>query len=502
MDFIRAGASRIVALDREYQGAGGWPPILSFKEPVPLHMIFQACSYTSSATKSYWGEHTSERLTDIAHERVINEVRNRGDSPVSSLKMVSFLRDGRRALLVDRGLFLDTFKTFSLDEYALYLYHTDTPGFHVLDCNTPSSPGTTPTLRFYLNCVDYSIIWSYNPETNTTNAIHIAEYDHKAGNVIRIFLYNNQSSILFNPLFPVFTACLNGFLTNWEDYESQELIPEMEISEHDHSLLETTTMELDPRSSELLQHLSKRCVKAGSIINHAEDTLRILRLSRGIVCKLENTNTLWDLVLSHARGAEQESRIQQSTQEIQEAAVFLKHQLESRITQFENVKGKAREHLSLAMQRIQSTDATINKLDSSSMKVIAIMTMAFLPATFFATVFALPSLQSVSLGNNDDGKNNNASSNGDGSELLTSSHSSTTAPTSALQSGFLVYLAFALPATAMVFFIWGIATGKIKFGEIRLRIIGWFTGLWSCVFSRREEKGVADIPLAQIHVGV
>ncbi|KAI1381759.1 hypothetical protein F4677DRAFT_399597, partial [Hypoxylon crocopeplum] len=32
------------------------------------------------------------------------------------------------------------------------------------------------------------------------------------------------------------------------------------------------------------------------------------------------------------------------------------------------------------------------KIDSSSMKVIAVMTMVFLPGTFFATLFSIPSL--------------------------------------------------------------------------------------------------------------
>lgn len=41
---------------------------------------------------------------------------------------------------------------------------------------------------------------------------------------------------------------------------------------------------------------------------------------------------------------------------------------------------------------IARNDAQAALDDSTSMKVIAIMTMAFLPATFFAALFALPSL--------------------------------------------------------------------------------------------------------------
>jgi hypothetical protein len=74
-------------------------------------------------------------------------------------------------------------------------------------------------------------------------------------------------------------------------------------------------------------------------------------------------------------------------------------------------------------------DAEINlkiavsmKSDSASMKTVAIMTMAFLPATFFAALFAIPSLQ----WDNED----------------------------VVQKNFWVYWAFTLPTTAAVFLLW------------------------------------------------
>lgn len=82
------------------------------------------------------------------------------------------------------------------------------------------------------------------------------------------------------------------------------------------------------------------------------------------------------------------------------------------------------------MNRVQRTDAVINQRDSSSMKVIAIMTMAFLPATFFATLFAVPSLS----------WNENA-------------------PV-VVKSNFWVYVAFALPTTAIVFVVWAVCTRR------------------------------------------
>jgi hypothetical protein len=66
------------------------------------------------------------------------------------------------------------------------------------------------------------------------------------------------------------------------------------------------------------------------------------------------------------------------------------------------------------------------------MKTVAIMTMGFLPGTFFAALLAVPSLQ-------------------------------WNAP-SVVQGRFWVYWAFTLPGTALVFLIWIVATeqGRLK----------------------------------------
>jgi len=62
------------------------------------------------------------------------------------------------------------------------------------------------------------------------------------------------------------------------------------------------------------------------------------------------------------------------------------------------------------------------KKDSTSMKAIAIMTMVFLPGTFFAALFAVPSLQ------------------WDASPVIQSNH--------------WVYWAFAVPSTLLVMAVW------------------------------------------------
>jgi Mg2+ and Co2+ transporter CorA len=70
--------------------------------------------------------------------------------------------------------------------------------------------------------------------------------------------------------------------------------------------------------------------------------------------------------------------------------------------------------------------ATKTMEDSSAMKTIAVMTMLFLPGTFFAALFALPQLQWTE--------------------------------SKVIQKSFWIYWAFTIPVTALVFVVWNILT--------------------------------------------
>lgn len=75
------------------------------------------------------------------------------------------------------------------------------------------------------------------------------------------------------------------------------------------------------------------------------------------------------------------------------------------------------------------------KRDSASMKTVAVMTMAFLPGTFFAALFALPLLQ------------------WDQEQVM--------------QRNFWVYWAFTIPFTVAIFVIWA---GFTKWETMRVKV--------------------------------
>ena len=76
----------------------------------------------------------------------------------------------------------------------------------------------------------------------------------------------------------------------------------------------------------------------------------------------------------------------------------------------------------IELAKINRDIAASAKKDSSAMKTIAIMTMLFLPATFFAALFAMPSF--------------------DWEEPKI------------IQARFWIYWAFTIPTTALVFLVW------------------------------------------------
>ncbi|KAK8077648.1 hypothetical protein PG996_003818 [Apiospora saccharicola] len=91
------------------------------------------------------------------------------------------------------------------------------------------------------------------------------------------------------------------------------------------------------------------------------------------------------------------------------------------------------------MAKLDAEIAAASKRDSASMKTVAVLTMAFLPATFFAALFAIPSLDWKGA----------AEAGG-----------------SVIQSNFWVYWAFTLPATVLVFIVWLVLNNRTWLVEV------------------------------------
>lgn len=401
MDQIQAEAIRILSLEREHS-EHSWPPRLVFKspdgggtEPDKAAAVFSHLHATSSRSSGSVQTRLTPNATQQELCRIVRAAaEDRSDSgggrrramepqaAASSLSLAVVPRDGvrRHVLHMGRADFLDVFRSLRLDEYALYLYLTDTPGLHFLgrmapmaDARRAAAEGSPrPVLGFYLNVHDYAVIWSHDPRARATGAVVIGEADArwKTNQLLlqaaRSVQPAQHARVFHHPLYPALLACAQGFLATWEcdDHGNGGSGVGAGRRRTGNGTVGVRTMELDLDSAEEdLTRFSEACLGYGKSLAGGERSLRILRTLYGVAERLggggsaddrENggDGSLWGEVLGCLGSSETDESdyravLEQSTREIQDAMVFLKRQIASRIAHFEGHVRRAEVNLRL-----------------------------------------------------------------------------------------------------------------------------------------------------------
>ncbi|KAK4449142.1 hypothetical protein QBC34DRAFT_99142 [Podospora aff. communis PSN243] len=124
--------------------------------------------------------------------------------------------------------------------------------------------------------------------------------------------------------------------------------------------------------------------------------------------------------------------------EVMSALVFIREQLAARRTDTDYLQERARTQLQVVFNLINQSEAAASrqiaaatKKDSASMKVLAVMTLVFLPGTYFATLLSIPSLYWI--GNDEPGS-----------------------------PQFWVYWAFSVPCTLALLVLYGFYSGRFE----------------------------------------
>ncbi|KAK6084533.1 hypothetical protein SCUP234_03322 [Seiridium cupressi] len=160
------------------------------------------------------------------------------------------------------------------------------------------------------------------------------------------------------------------------------------------------------------------------------------RTLRSVASMLDHVTTQMDEMGSSHLDGDLQSRAAESSRHLAEAMPSMKSRIHAyqeymdymnvRVERLSNVLFTLLTHkdaeTSIEQAHASRELAEAAKRDSSAMKTIAVMTMAFLPATFFAALFAIPSL---------DWKSDTV-----------------------IQGNHWIYWAFTAPATVLVFLIW------------------------------------------------
>ncbi|KAF2231457.1 hypothetical protein EV356DRAFT_535437 [Viridothelium virens] len=310
--------------------------------------------------------------------------------------------------------------SFRLDPYLIYMFHRNVPGYFQLS----SSSSNDTLLNFYINSQAYWMLWSYESATVSTNAVLIsrispgrpASYPSLHAHIKR------YSSLAGHPLFLAVATVIER--TTYIDKFMREQHRRIGLTEQftgfSHFYLDTPQHHTE-NAEETLARLSNQSRSASSVLVGLADMMQHLQLLTSVV----------DAFLSSSFSGNMQGidSIRRQDAAIKSVGSILRPQVKERFGYVNFVKYRAQNQLTVLFNLLARGDAQANidlakaaVHDSTSMKTIAIMTMGFLPATFVAALFAVPSLQWDQ-------------------------------PT-VIGSRFWVYWAITIPTTILVFIIW------------------------------------------------
>ncbi|CAH0051782.1 unnamed protein product [Clonostachys solani] len=321
---------------------------------------------------------------------------------------------------------------FQIDSYGLGLVANDANGFHSLgeDLSTGSA-------SYYLQCTAYKILWSYDRATRRCRAVAFSFNRPMARKGFDDFKASLQcnAELLSHPLIlPM--ACLAqavGFMDGLirRQYTKCHKTENSIGYHHPQRIVSQSSQEVN-ELSDLSKNTNALKLEVEMILRRLRQLLAAIEVYAGIQRDFQS---------SAYPDAGNVSELDTSTSVVSTLSL-IKTKLEVMELDFLYVGARADALINTIFHLMTRNDAlaTIELAratarDSSSMKVLAIMTMAFLPGTFFAALFSVPSLQW------------------------------NTEPV--VQDKFWVYWAFTLPFTALVFTLWALLTQAEELGKLR-----------------------------------
>ncbi|KAJ2903121.1 hypothetical protein MKZ38_010385 [Zalerion maritima] len=383
--------------------------------------IYSRCNIPSLDLVHHPGSHASSTC------------RSSRDGEAAIFRLVGLSMTRYHEICCHKEQFDSLFARFQLDNYMRCMVTSDVMGYHqFLPGNAPRA---SRVASFFLSNVSYVFLWSYNFDTLSTSAIMIGR---NSGAAFEEFLHHLelQRSLAPHPLLIPFVVSIQLHMFAHKCVGSQmETIREVEKKKKIGDLWSPEIVANPFLQSEkgtrndVSQQMSKTLIQL-------EDMLRHLKFAQSLQKMV--TGQKGAQLMRHVR-SETIPSIQFKTQAIKNAVGILLPQVRSATLAISFLQRRARNQITTINNFIAQSDAeagiavAINtRRDSSSMKVLAVMTMAFLPGTFFAALFSVPSL----------------------------------AP--GVQDKYWLYWAFALPTTALVFLVWFLITKKH-------RLVAWLS---------------------------
>ncbi|KAK3367287.1 hypothetical protein B0T24DRAFT_533967 [Lasiosphaeria ovina] len=343
--------------------------------------------------------------------------------------MVCIGRKPDLSLAISQQTFSQLFDDMKADPSVKYMVCENYDGFHEFHS------GGFRLTRF-IGTAFYALVWTFDPPSMSTAALFLDRRLQHESFTPFVAVLQEFGSYIHTPSLLCFVSCyflLHTFDRQTNGFELQTLQriekstgfaphPSRWVGMDEPSFFAKLNIDDLTRS---LQAVSEVSINITNRIRHQRNSSVLLATVRE-----EYQTDKCHGISDHALGP-----YRHTLQSLQEAIPSVERHMSAYVEYLKYLKERS-ERLSsvlFALLTHEDADASIGlaaatKRDSSSMKTVAIMTMAFLPATFFAALFAVPSLhwdQSV-----------------------------------VVQDTFWVYWAFTLPTTLAVFVIWLLITGR------------------------------------------
>ncbi|KAI1100756.1 hypothetical protein F4804DRAFT_34187 [Jackrogersella minutella] len=335
------------------------------------------------------------------------------------------------SLCVTKDIFLNLVDAMDMNPSALWLIRSEYDGFH----HFPSL-ATAPANKedeeeknegeyadtYYIGTSSFALIWAFDRRRLHTRALLIHRQQHSFSNSAPAAWFVNilrrHQEFVRSPVLLAYATALSVCCTFDGEISYRAHVVRLTERETGYS---THSASIEERLG--IESLTVSIKEVGEVLNHIANKERHFRFMDGVLDFIVETAVLEEEGGSTTRLVEAIPLLRSRMRASREYLTYLKERAERLSTVLfallTHEDSATNTELADSSRRI----AEAAKRDSSSMKTVAIMTMAFLPATFFAALFSVPSLDWHS----DD---------------------------AVVQSNFWVYWAFTLPATAIVFALW------------------------------------------------
>ncbi|KAM7210731.1 hypothetical protein V8F06_013893 [Rhypophila decipiens] len=326
------------------------------------------------------------------------------------LQIVKICRDKTGSLQSSKDLFLSIYDTFGFDPLAMQMIYRESYGFQQLNAERSSDEELSALDTYYLKTISNLIIWSYDRKYDCTRAMFIPRVSDSVLDGNGIFasfvgMLDLQKDLVHLGSAWVLRLIALIELSRWIDQILDQVLELLRSAESHtgHGCWEA--WEFSERAGNTVQRApleTKRWNNVSAIsmgLGFSVSTLANVERHIKIASELGAFEELLDEAAAVLASGSVNQHAATALAEVKTALSFHLRQVFLRTADVAYMQERAKSQLSVIFNLVNQTHTVANlsiaasaKKDSSSMKAIAMIAFLFLPGTFFATLFAIPSL--------------------------------------------------------------------------------------------------------------